>query len=130
MFCYYFCSNRLGELKSVAYFFPKAQNKGIQFESVSLQCSFPSKYLAMTSNAAQQLLVFTLLVAANILCYNLHNLVDVACLRELNQDFRPLAVSLHSLVPFLVPTSVHFLPTSKGTNDFINYLVWPWNADW
>jgi hypothetical protein len=84
----------------------------------------------MTSNAAQQLLVFTLLVAANILCYNLHILVDVACLQELNQDFVPLAVSLHSLVPSLVPTSVHFVPTSKGINDFINYLVWPWNADW
>jgi hypothetical protein len=24
IYCYYFCSDRLGELKSVAYFFPKA----------------------------------------------------------------------------------------------------------
>jgi hypothetical protein len=81
----------------------------------------------MTSNTAQQLLFFTLLVAANILWYNLHNLVDVAHLRKLNQDFGPLAVSF---VPSLVSISGHFLPTSEGTNDFIDYLVWPWNADW
>jgi hypothetical protein len=41
--------------------------------------------------------------------------------------FGTLAVSL---VPSLVPTSGHFLPTSEGTNDFINHLIWPWNADW
>jgi len=64
---------------------------------------------------------------ANILSYNLHNLVDVARLRELNQIFGPMAVSL---IPSLVPKSGHFLPTSDETNGFVHQLMtyFEWDA--
>lgn len=64
-------------------------------------------------------------VIAHILSYNVHNLVDVARLRELNKAFGPQAVSL---IPSLAPSSGHFLPTTDGNPDFFRYLVSPDDA--